>query len=217
MNLVLKEIRNIREKRSKALPPEVTVLRRMRILRGIHREQAAEVIRRSTKRIEQFENDRRSLSIEQKKLLVRRYRYTWEEYLRLLKTPDELPDLPSRSTFKSKALPRTAGRKYQKQISKESRVLKIIREIHGWTQPQAAAKCGWSRSCIDHIENGRVEITEEKISLILSSYGHKRHLFDELMEAPFLRDEVVRECVEILKKLENNNLRAVKALLDNFR
>ena len=196
---------------------ESTVLRRMRIFRKIHREDAAKIIERSPKLLERFENGRTNLSLEKKKQLVRRYRYTWEEYLRLLNNPDELPEMPARSVYKSKAMPRTEGRKYQKNITKEARVLKVLRQMKELTQPQAAAKCGWSRSCIDHLENGRVEISEEKISHILKSYGYSRMDFEDLREASILRDEVIAECLNILTKLDNDKLRAVKALLDNFR
>ena len=81
----------------------------------------------------------------------------------------------------------------------------------------AASKCGWRRSCIDHLENGRVEISEEKIVHVLKAYDFKRRVFDELLEAPILRDEVVRDSLNILTKLDNDKLKAVKALLDNFR
>lgn len=217
MNLVLVQpLRSLKSALSR-LQPEVLVLRRMRIFRGISRDDAGKAINRSGKRMEQFENGRRPLSLEQRKLLVRRYRYTWEEYLRLMGNPNELPELPSRSTFKSEAVPRIEGRKYQKEITKAARVLKILRNMEGWTQPQAAAKCGWSRSCIEHLENGRVECTEEKIEHVLQSYGCKHSLFDELIEADILRDEVIAECTAILKQLDNDKLRGVKALLVNFR
>lgn len=202
---------------SKKIPIELLVLRRMRILRRIGRKEAAAAISRSPKLIERFENGRVNISVEKRKQLVRRYRYTWEEYLRLLGCPDELPELPSRSTFKSNSVPRIHGRKYQKQIGKAARVLKSLRKMKGWSQPEAAKKCGWSRSCIDHLENGRVDCSEEKIAHVLLSYGSKRSLYEELMNATLLRDEVIEDSHSILEKLDNDKLRAVKALLDNFR
>lgn len=200
-----------------ALLPEIEVLRRMRIHRKIAREDAAKALERSPKLIERFENGRANISLEKKKQLLRRYRFTWDEYLQLVDGKMSLPELPARSIFKSTAVPRIEGRKYQKQITKGARVLKILRNMRGWAQPYAARKCGWSRSCIDHLENGRVELTEEKIAHILKSYECKRSLFDELLEAPMLRDEVLSDALEILTKLDNEKLRAVKALLDSFR
>ena len=88
----------------------------------------------------------------------------------------------------------------------------------GLTQPQAGAKCGGlHRSCIDHLENGRVEVTQEKIKLLVRSYGFNMRIYEELLEAPMLRDEILEECLKILTVLDNDKLRAVKALLDNFR
>jgi transcriptional regulator with XRE-family HTH domain len=217
LNLVSVNDCSVPIKLAKPIPTDVIVLRRMRIFRKVTREDAARVLGREPKIMERFENGRQSLSIERKKLLVRRYRYNWEDYLSFLAGTNELPDLPIRSIFKSRATPRTEGRKYQKKISKEARVLKVLRNMKGWAQPMAAEKCGWSRSCIDHLENGRVELTEEKVAHVLSSYGCSKSLYDELFEAPMLRDEVITECLSILTKLDNDKLRAVKALLDNFR
>lgn len=201
----------------KVVTKDVTVLRRMRIFRKISRPDAAKAIERGQKSIERFENGRSNLTVEQKKALVRRYRFTWQEYLSFLDGTCDLPDLPSRSVYPSKATPRDEGRKYQKVISKEARVLKVMRKMANLTQPQAAAKCGIHRSCIDHLENGRVELTQEKIAQVVRSYGFKLDQFNELCEAPMLRDEVLQECLKILNVLESDKLRAVKALLDNFR
>lgn len=217
LNLVETEDHSPRPQRASFLPKDVEIIRRMRIFRKITREDAAKAIDRSVKVLERFENGRQEFSIERKKKLIRRYRFTWEEFLQFSDGKSALPDLEPRSIFESKAAPRIQGRKYQKQITKVSRVLKILRKVQGWTQPQAAEKCGWSRSCVDHLENGRVDIGEEKVAHILRSYSCTRDLFDELLEAPMLRDEVVEDCLGILTKLDNDKLRAVKALLDNFR
>ncbi len=177
LDLVVGNQSNESENNSAPLPKDVIILRRMRIFRKITREDAGRTLSRSAKLLERFENGRQNLSIERKKQLVRRYRYTWEEYLQLVDGKSELPVLPSRSIFKRKTVTRIHGRKYQKQISKASRVLKILRKMQGWTRPQAAQKCSWSRSCIDHLENGRVEVTEEKVAHVLRSYSCAMKLF----------------------------------------
>jgi len=202
---------------TKAVPKDVIVLRRMRIFRKISRKVAAESIDRGEKAIERFENGRATLTVEQKKALVRRYRYTWIEFVEFFEGQKELPELSPRYIFKPKNVPREDGRKYQKQISKEARVLRTMRNMADLSQPQAGAKCDLHRSCIDHIENGRVEITPEKIELLVRSYGFTMDQFREMKEAPLLRDEVLQDCHKILAHLDNDKLRAVKALLDNFR
>lgn len=202
---------------TKVVTKDVIVLRRMRISRRINRVDAARAIERSVKSIERFENGRSNLSAEQKKALVRRYRFTWQEFLAYMDGDCDLPDLPSRSTYPKKERPREEGRKYRKAVSKEARVLKVMRKMANLTQPEAAAKCSLHRSCIDHLENGRVEITREKIEQVVRAYGFKMAVFEELLEAPMLRDEVLQDCLKILTVLDNEKLRAVKALLDNFR
>lgn len=202
---------------TKILTKDVIVLRRMRIFRKISRSNAAAAIERGVKTIERFENGRANLSEEQKKTLVRRYRYTWSEYIEFLDGECTLPDLPSRSTYPSKAQSRLLGRKYRKEITKEARVLKVLRKMARLTQPMAASKCNMHRSSIDHFENGRVELSREKIEQIVRGYGYKMDMFNELVSAPVLRDEVLQDSLKILAILDNDKLRAVKALLDNFR
>ncbi len=176
----------------KVVTKDVIVLRRMRIFRKINRVDAAEAIDRTEKSIERFENGRSNLTVEQKKALVRRYRFTWQEYLTHLDGVCDLPDTPSRSVYPSRLTPRQEGRKYQKSVSKEARVLKVMRRMANLTQPEAALRCGHkNRSCIDHLENGRVELTREKIIHIVRSYGFKMDQFDELCQAPMLRDEIL--------------------------
>lgn len=202
----------------KLITKDTVVLRRMRIFRGIERKTAAEAIDRSMKIIERFENGRANLTEEQKKALVRRYRFTWQEYLSYLDGPCDLPDKPPKSIYPVLRMAEKERRKYQRVISKEVRVLRVMRRMAGLSQTQAARRCGHKyRTQVERWENGHVDLTEDKITHIVRSYGFKMDLFRELVNAPMLRDEILHECHQILSVLDNDKLRAVKALLDNFR
>ncbi|MCB9027144.1 MAG: XRE family transcriptional regulator [Bdellovibrionaceae bacterium] len=147
----------------RVITDDIIALRRMRISRKISRVDAGKAIGVSAKTIERIENGRHNISDERMKQLIRRYRYTLEEFRHILEGKIVLPDLPARSIYKTKRTPRIEGRKYQKIISKEARVLKAIRKLRKLTRPQAAELCGLSRSVIDHWENGRVNLPSERI------------------------------------------------------
>ena len=128
----------------------------------------------------------------------------------------ELPDLPARSVHNRPHTPRKEGRKYQKIISKEARILKSLRKLKGLTRVEAAKLCGLSRSVIDHWENGRVNLPQSRIKTIIESWGCTMNDFDYLMSQPILRDETVEKCQNKLEKLSIEQLMAVNALLNTF-
>ena len=85
-------------------------------------------------------------------------------------------------------------RSYKRIITKEVRVLKILRLMKNLTQDQASAVCGYSRPSIGHIENGRIEVDLERAKHIVSSYGLEMGEYYRLMKEEVLRDEVVEDC-----------------------
>lgn len=107
-------------------------------------------------------------------------------------------------------------RSYQKVISKEVRVLKIMRQIKKISQDQASALCGYSRPTIGHIENGRIELPDSRIRHIVLSYGLEMNYFYELMKEEILRDELLQVCVDKIKQLPEEKLKIVSSLLKSF-
>lgn len=195
---------------------DIITLRKMRISRKITRAEAGKAIGVSVKTIERIENGRRNISDQRIKQLVRRYRYTLEEFRSIIDGTMELPNLPARSIYKKRELPREKGRKYQKNITKEARVLKSLRKLKGLNRVQAAKLCNLTKSVIDHWENGRVNLPKERIQAIIESWGCTMNDFDYLMSQPILRDETVEKCQNKIEKLSIEQLMAIDALLNSF-
>ena len=72
---------------------------------------------------------------------------------------------------------------------------------------------------IDHRESGRVDLSDkiEEIRHIVSSYGLKMEEYYDLLNSEILRDEVVDNCLNILETISDDKLKAVQALLLNFK
>ena len=107
-------------------------------------------------------------------------------------------------------------RSYQRIITKEVRVLKILRQMKNLTQDQASAVCGYSRPSIGHIENGRIEISMSRIQHIVSSYNFPFSKFEELMKEEFLRDEIIEKCTKKLINLSEDKLKLASSLIQNL-
>ena len=161
---------------------DIVAIRKMRISRKITRDDAGEAIGVSGKTIERIENGRRNISDERLKQLIRRYRYTLEDFRNIINGTLKLPDLPARSVFNRPHTPRKEGRKYQKIISKEARILKSLRKLKGLNRVEAAKLCGLSRSVIDHWENGRVNLPKTRIKTIIESWGCSMEVFLKVVD-----------------------------------
>jgi transcriptional regulator with XRE-family HTH domain len=122
----------------------------------------------------------------------------------------------SRNRRKKSVVSNEHRRSYQKHITKEVRVLKVLRQMKNLTQDQASAVCGYSRPSIGHIENGRIELTLDRIQHIISNYGFDMSEFHRLMNEEVLRDEVLDKAIEKMKNLSEDKLKLVSNLLFTF-
>ncbi|MBN20958.1 MAG: hypothetical protein CL678_06670 [Bdellovibrionaceae bacterium] len=202
--------------RTKIHSKEAQALKAIRIARGITREQVAPVLERGRQAVERYENGRADLDEQQVKKLLRRYRITHEEFKAIIDGKQQLPIRHARSVYKTTRRDPKEYRRYQKEITKEARVLKVMRTMRGLTKEQTAKLCGFHPSCIDHRENGRTNLKKEHIRKIVHALSFTMEDFYEMVEAPILRTEVIEECKAILERIETSKLNAVRALLVNF-
>src|SRR5690606_24785601 len=105
---------------------------------------------------------------------------------------------------------------YKKIITKEVRVLTLLRKMKNLTQDEASAVCGYSRPTMGHIENGRIEIPQSRVMHIVTSYGYEFSKFEELMREEVLRDEIIDSCMKKLISLSEDKLKLVQSVLANF-
>jgi transcriptional regulator with XRE-family HTH domain len=84
------------------------------------------------------------------------------------------------------------------------------------SQDQASSVCGYSRPSIGHIENGRITLDHNRIEHIVESYGHPMSEFERLMKEEFIRDEVIKLCLDKLIQLPEDKLKLVSSLIQSF-
>ncbi|MCB0378728.1 MAG: transcriptional regulator [Bdellovibrionales bacterium] len=199
------------------LTKEAIALKRLRIIKKITRAAAGTAIEASERTIERLENGRAQLSESRIKKLLRRYKVSHEEFKNILEGKIILPDMAAHTVHKRIGKGNYKRRFDTKKITKEVRVLKCLREMKGLSQSDVASLCGCHRKSIGHIENGRVYLTEKRIRMYVKACSATMDDYFDLLEQDILRDEVIKECLEILKTIEADKLKAVSALLVNFK
>jgi len=122
----------------------------------------------------------------------------------------------SRNRKKKRVFNNQERRSYQRIITKEVRVLKILRQMKNLTQDQASSVCGYSRPSIGHIENGRITLDQNRIEHIVESYEYPMSEFHRLMREEIIRDELLSVSFEIMKRLPEDKLKIVSGLLQSF-
>lgn len=187
-------------------------LRRSRELLKVTRNELASRLGLTPKSIEKYENGRAQLDEEKIKLITDALNLSLVDFLKI-KRGKGIGFLRKKKTVFSNA----ERRSYKRIITKEVRVLKILRQMRNLTQDQASALCGYSRPSIGHIENGRIEIDEDRIKHIVISYGHGISEFHRLMKEEVLRDEVLSSCFNKMMGLSEEKLKLVQSVLNNFQ
>lgn len=206
-----------KKKRSgKTITSEHLALRELRLECEMTLKEAGEKYGLSSKGMGAIENGRVSLNREKIEAIINSYGLTYLDFVRAKRLIEKGTKRRPKRVFVKTVLKNSDRRSYQKLITKECKVLRCLRRIKKISQDQASAMCGYSRPTIGHIENGRIELSEERIRHIVKSYGYKFSDFKDAMEKAELRDTIMDSCLEKIDQLDDTKLEIVKNLLGSF-
>jgi len=210
--LKIKKVQKFKRNQRKDLTESVRALRKLRELKKLSRSQAGELLGISGKTIESIENGRVEMTSSRIEHFITIYGVTFSDFEEVKINFPEAKIVKPISRFREKkVLTNLERRSYQKKITKEVRVLKILRKYKKLSQYKANEVCGYkAKATIGHIENGRIEISTERIRHIVQSYGLKMDDFNDLMSSEVLRDEVLEKCISIIEKLPEQKLQVVQ-------
>ena len=186
-------------------------IRRCRELLKLTRKELAQRLGISFQAVEKYESGRAIIDEEKLKKILKVLELSVEEYEKIRKGKG----IGVRKKVKTVSTNQDR-RSYKRIITKEVRVLKILRLMKNLTQDQASAVCGYSRPSIGHIENGRIEIDIERAHHIVSSYGLEMGEYYRLMKEEVLRDEVMESCYSKMMNLPEDKLKLIQSVLDNL-
>lgn len=186
-------------------------LKRAREMMKVTRVEMAQRLNLSLESIKKYESGR--AIIDEKKIFhfLKALNLTNEDYQKIKKGKGITRNRKVKTVFSNQE-----RRSYRRIITKEVRVLKMLRQMKNITQDQASALCGYSRPSIGHIENGRIELDFDRIQHIVLSLGHTMEEFTRLMHEEVLRDEVLEFCYSKMVGLAEDKLLLIKSLLSTF-
>jgi len=198
------------------LPTYSIVARRMRETQKYTRKDAAILLGLNYKMLEAIENGRRELSNSELLNMGGKYGFNSKDIESIIsgKVVQRTNRKDSNATQKICNISR---RSYKKIIKKENEVLKTLRLIKGYSQYKAGALCGYPKATIGHIENGRIELSEDRIRHIVKNYGFKFDVFQSHMGKNTLYHQILDDCNSILKDLSEEKLQAIHGILMSFK
>ena len=104
-----------------------------------------------------------------------------------------------------------------KVATKEATVLKIMRESRNLSMRRAGVLIGVSDSTISHLEHGRADLHPKMTVRLLEIYGYSYEQFISMSNGKVELPQSLRsECLEIIKRLDDEKLRTVKTILQSF-
>ncbi|WP_158536852.1 MULTISPECIES: helix-turn-helix transcriptional regulator [Halobacteriovorax] len=195
---------------------EALALKKLRGIKGVNRREAGVLLGVSFKTIEKFENGRTALTRSKIDEILSGYGFSYDDFNNCCngksdKVKAKFVTIPK--VIENKKLRRS----YKRVITKEAQVLKAIRKLKGLSQYKASFLCGYHKTAIGHIENGRVEIPKSRIQHILEAYGFTMDDFDYHMKSEVFVTEIQDDCISIIRSLGEDKLKAVYPLLSTFK
>lgn len=191
----------------------IKALKRARVALALGRKELAQRLDVTPKAIEKYENGRDILSEARLQKILKALEITPEQFFKIKKGKNFRPA----KKREKKVLTNKDRRSYQKNITKECKVLRSMRRMKKISQDEASNLCGYSRTTIGHIENGRIELSRSRIEHILRCYGYEYSEFRENMSKEELRDVIVDKVMVKLYELDGDNLSLVNKLISNFK
>jgi transcriptional regulator with XRE-family HTH domain len=205
-------LKSVNDRQSELLR-NARAIRAARMSKGLSRRQLAERLGWKAVSIEQIENGRCNFSKERLHKVIEALEFSAEQFENIWKDPKFTVAIAIESGLRDRTVDRKPRRNHYKIVTKEVRVLRILRQKKGVSQTQASRLCGLVPGGFGHIEVGRIELTKSRIEHILSCLGYDFADFSELMNAQVLRDEVIVDANRCLNQLSDAGLTAALGII----
>lgn len=183
-------------------------LKRAREMMKVTRIEMARRLNLSLEAIKKYEKGRAVIDDKKIQIYLKALDLTTDDYQKIKKGKGI-----SRNRKQKRVFSNSQRRSYRRIITKEVRVLRVLRQMKNLSQDQASSVCGYSRPSIGHIENGRITLDQNRIEHIVESYGHPMSEFDRLMREEIIRDEIIDEAFDKIRYLPEDKLKIISSLL----
>lgn len=203
--------------RQKIMLPETLALRKMREILNLDRKQAAILVEKNAKQLEKIENGFVELSPALISQFIKKYGFSIANFELLVDGKVEQVKKNLSPKAKKVIENNCLRRSYKKNVTREAKTLKVLRKLRGISQYQASFLCKYHKTAIGHIENGRIELHISRIQHIVKSYGYTMKDFEYHIKSDRFVTDIQEECMEIIRSLSEEKLKAVYPLLSTFK
>ncbi len=191
-------------------------LKNLRLQLDMNRTEASKVLGFSISTLKRYESGISNLSIDKVNYFLERYCISKIDYMSF-KAGKEITLSKEKIVQKDKVIENNhLRRSYKKVITDEIQALIHLRKIKEYSQYELTEKCGWHRTTINHIEQGRIELTEDKLKHILKILGFTLKKFKQYLDTSFDRKSVEHKCIKKILELDTEKLKSINAILENF-
>lgn len=101
-------------------------------------------------------------------------------------------------------------------VTKEARALKKLRVESGLSLRKLADMMELSFTRVHQMESGREDISEEYLDSFLNMIGITKSTWDKEFGKSNLNNDILDECLSIIKKMDKRNLEVILSLLRKF-
>ena len=198
---------------NKSVSKEALAIKALRLTKGLSRKEAGALCGCSARAFEQLENGRCGFTGRRTEKIIRCLGYSMADFDEAAKDPEALIKSVTNPSQEKELKERKPRRSCFRIVTKETRILRILRERRGLTQKQASLRCGYTYAILGQIENGRINLPPDRIEHIVKSLGYRMEEYERLMKAEILRDELIAECNEQMSKLDDQKLASVRTII----
>lgn len=104
-------------------------------------------------------------------------------------------------------------RSSEKRITRRAQIVRYMRQSRGMSLNQAARIAGVTGPAIAHMEGGRMDISNERLTTLLRAYAYTSEEFESMANGAELPVSHLDECIAIVRELDEPRLRAVHGIL----
>lgn len=204
--------------KSESLEPisDSSILKKVRQLRGLSRHDASKLLNCSISTIKRREQPKCRISQREIDTFLNAYGVTKSDFMNLkLNQPVHIENLRPTRPFKI-IEHNKLRRSYKKIITDEVSALIHLRKRLGVTKHEACKLCGFNRSAIGAIENGRITLNKKKIEHIVKSYGFKLSDYYSLINSQIDRIQAENLCIKKIQMMPDHKLETLTHLINGL-
>ncbi len=107
-------------------------------------------------------------------------------------------------------------RSQQKIITRDAQILRHMRLSKGMSLNNAGKSVRISGSAIAHIEQGRMDISRERMKTLVYAYGYKIEEFLEFHDGKAIPINLRDECIILLRRCDESKIQMLHPLIANL-